>query len=75
MYGILRKQTQGKILLNEVTDSDGSWDNFVGARPRPVGGEQRNDGFISSRDKGSFLQSTQNRLPPKWAPFDWNRCY
>jgi hypothetical protein len=69
MCGILRKQTQDKILPNEIADSDGSWDSFVGARPRPVEGEQRNDGLISSRDKGAFLQSTQNQLPPKWAPF------
>jgi hypothetical protein len=69
MYGMLRKQTQGKILPNEITDSDGSLGSFVGARPRPVGGEQKNDGSISSRDKDAFLQSTQNRMPPKWAPF------
>jgi hypothetical protein len=29
MYCILKKQSQGEILPNEITLSDGSWDSFV----------------------------------------------
>jgi len=29
MYFILRKQSQGEILQNEITISDGSWDSLV----------------------------------------------
>jgi hypothetical protein len=38
MSGIFRKQSQGKSLSNEITNSDGSSDNFVGVTTRLLGG-------------------------------------
>jgi len=42
MPGILRKQSQGKSLSNEVTNSDGSWDNIVGVMTTIIGGGNKN---------------------------------
>ena len=69
MSVILRKQSQCKSLSNEITDSDDSWDNFVGVMTRLLGGEHKCEGVISSRGKDTSLQVTQNGLRPNWTLF------
>jgi len=69
LSGVLRKQSQVKSVSNEITNSDGSWDNVVGVMTRLLGGGRKNEGVISSRGKDSSLQVTQTGLRPRWTPF------
>ena len=69
MYRIIRNQALFENLWNEIANLGGSWDNFVGAMTKLLGGGQRNDGLISSRVKDSSIQNTQTILRPNWSTF------
>jgi hypothetical protein len=69
MFGILRKQSQGSSLWNEIMNLDVSWDNFINIISRLRRGGQRNNVLISPRGKVFSLESNQNGLRRMWTPF------
>jgi hypothetical protein len=70
----IERRSQGESLWNEITNLGGSWHNFVSAMTNLLGGEQRNDGLISSRFKDSSLQGPRPVCSPICLLLYLNRC-